>query len=660
MSIERAIVRDPQSAEFIKGQALAARSDLSRALPLFRTARGLDPDSATLVAHEAMCLLDLGEPVQVISLLTGPLRRWPRHVHIANLLGVALYQRDHHRQAIRLFEHCLGLDDEYAVAGESLTRSRGRLSKDRPAKREVSDAIDAVLEAARGASRPTLAVCMIVKDEAEFIKGALDSTVGLADEVIVVDTGSTDDTVALCRAAGARVEFFPWTGDFSEARNVSIELATADWIFILDADERIQQGSRSVIRALMEERGEGLKVICPRILNMTRTGQFLSDGYSGRMFRNDPRLRFSGRVHEEVGCDMRALSTDYRLDVVLDHYGADPDVVVEKGKDARNLELLEARLAERPDELMTWFYLGSQHWIGRRVRQAAEAFERVVELFERDPSRYGMAVIHVPVSYSFVGLTRSLVAIGDLERAATVAKEGLGRFPENPDLWFQAAFVHIAKAEFEPALVCLERAQSADVAGYALIGMHDQSIQAWRAERTIADIEFEHGDRTRAYPLYLKIYEQVDEPGEKIVIAARLVELCAAVDDAPRAGELTLRYLKLRPEQSDVALQMARWLARSGKLQQAYDLLTQLFDQIEALRAVPELGAAIAEVAEEAGEPKEALRWYDHVATLEWPEPRFWLNYARSLIGDGRAQEGAEAMAIGRRLMGADLPSNSG
>ncbi|MCA9538093.1 MAG: glycosyltransferase, partial [Myxococcales bacterium] len=322
MPILSATVRDLQSAEYLKSLALGA-GDARRALPLWRKARGLDPDSATLASHEAHALLKTGDAAGAVRLLTEALPRWPRLAHLANLFGVALFEAGHPGEATRLFAHCLALDPEYPNAGESLANARAA-KRGRPAPAAVRAAVDAALAAAERRGRPTLSVCMIAKDEEAFIGDALASVRGVADQCVVVDTGSTDRTVEICRAAGAEVAFLPWAGDFSAARNASLDHATGDWILVLDADERLTARSRTPLRAILEEYQDDseLRVVSVRIRNLARDGRFLGDGFSGRLFRNRPELRFEGRVHEEVGRSRADVSLDYRLDVEFDHFGA--------------------------------------------------------------------------------------------------------------------------------------------------------------------------------------------------------------------------------------------------------------------------------------------------------------------------------------------------
>ena len=650
MPIAVATVRDLQSAEYLKTLALG-EADGARALPLWRAACDFDPDSSTLVTHLGHGLLDARMHGEAIDVLLPGLLRWPRHVHLANLLGVTLFELGHTRDAMQLFQHGLTLDPEYPAAKPSLANARKLVKKSRPAPRRVRVGIEQVVAAAASSRRPTLSTCMIAKDEAEFIVGAIESVAGLADEVVVVDTGSSDDTVELARGAGARVEYFPWNGSFSDARNASIELATGDWILVLDCDERVNPKTRTSVRSVMEEEDDGLRVVCPTIKNYTRDGRYLNDGFSGRLFRNRPEMRFKGRVHEEVGRGHPDVTTDYRLDIVLDHYGADPDVMREKSKDGRNIALLESRLAEAPDDLLTWFYLGSQHWLGQRMDEAREAFGRVVELFERNPSAYGMTVKNLPVPYSYVGLVRGLVENEEPRRALEVGNRGLARFPDNPDLWYHTAFAQIAVDDFASARAYAVRARDAHITGYALISMHEASISAWRAAKMVADIDFEQDDARAAYDGYVELLPKITDAEASIVTAARLVELASSLGEIDALAGHTLAYVALKPSAGDVVIQVAQALASHRGLQAAYDLLTEAWVQVEGVREHTDIALSVGNLAEQAGEDAEALRWYEIVAERGNQDARFWATLSQLLVRLGAHDEAAHALRVAEDLV---------
>ena len=470
----------------------------------------------------------------------------------------------------------------------------------------------------------------------------------------MVDTGSTDDTVALARSAGAEVDFFPWTGDFSAARNASLDAANTDWILVLDADERLVESSRTTLRAILEEYRDDdeLRVICVRINNYTRDGRFINDGFSGRLFRRHPIMRFDGRVHEEVARGRSDVSTDYRLDLVFSHYGADPEVMREKAKDDRNLALLEARLAEAPDDLLTWFYVASQHWVGSRQEDAVDAFTRVLDLYERNPSGYGVGIRNVPVAYSYVGLVRGHLNHGRIALARDVARRGLARFPENPDILFHAGLVHLQLDDLEVARGYFGEAASASVSGYALIGMNDRTITEWRALKMAADVDFQLENAQSAYDGYMDVIERLPENyDEWHVVAARLVELASSLKLFEALPAHTVRYVSLRPEQASVAVQVAQQLAGIRSLQEAYDLLITVYNDVAAARTQLALLVAIGQVAEQAGDDQEALSWYERAVNEGITDPNFWMNLAQLFARNGQQDAAREAVQVAQSYL---------
>ena len=104
---------------------------------------------------------------------------------------------------------------------------------------------------------PTLSLCMIARDEAPFLKQCLQSAASHVDEIVVVDTGSSDDTVAVAEAAGAIVTPFEWVDDFAAARNVSLQTATRDWVLVLDCDEVVADRDWGRLRGAMRRNRVG-------------------------------------------------------------------------------------------------------------------------------------------------------------------------------------------------------------------------------------------------------------------------------------------------------------------------------------------------------------------------------------------------------------------
>ena len=165
----------------------------------------------------------------------------------------------------------------------------------------LSAAAPAKLNSTPRTGKQTLSVCMIVRDEEAFIEDCLVSVRGLADEIVVVDTGSRDRTVDIARSHGASVHSFKWNGSFADARNHALEHATCDWVLCLDADERLDVNSKPIIEHAITDGGIDAYdlTIC----------SYLTDGPSPEveistrcgLFRRRPEYRFAGRVHEQIG-----------------------------------------------------------------------------------------------------------------------------------------------------------------------------------------------------------------------------------------------------------------------------------------------------------------------------------------------------------------------
>jgi hypothetical protein len=144
--------------------------------------------------------------------------------------------------------------------------------------------------------KPRLSVCMIVKNEERFLGQCLASVKGLADELIVIDTGSTHRTVEIARQHGAHVGHFEWCNDFAAARNASIAPATGDWILFLDADEELSPAEKQNLPGQLNSNNVALIR-----LPLTNTHQgHISKPILPRLYRNIPTIQFQGCVHEGV------------------------------------------------------------------------------------------------------------------------------------------------------------------------------------------------------------------------------------------------------------------------------------------------------------------------------------------------------------------------
>ena len=202
-----------------------------------------------------------------------------------------------------------------------------------------------------------ISLCLIVKDEEDMLPDFLEACEGAWDELVAVDTGSTDSTRELLERAGALVVEQPWGGDFAAARNASLRAASGEWALILDPDERPGPGFAAELRALAEEPAVGAATVLLR--NQLAFGH-RRDVPLLRFFRLRSSTRFEHAIHEDAFASVQAtLRAEGRelaaLHTPVEHLGYLPERARARGKQERDNEVLLRCLAEDPDDLYSHF-----------------------------------------------------------------------------------------------------------------------------------------------------------------------------------------------------------------------------------------------------------------------------------------------------------------
>lgn len=245
-----------------------------------------------------------------------------------------------------------------------------------------------------------LSLCMIVKNEASNLPGCLASVARLVDELVIVDTGSSDRTIDIATAFGARIYGFDWTGRFADARNFALSKAQGRWILVMDADEKLSSLDHAAVRRLLAASDPAREAWNVPIRNYsTRSnvqGWTANDGrypqeeaadgwYPAervRIFPNDPRISYEGVVHELVEPSLRRAGFSIRTaPLAAHHYGelyGTPEELLKKQQ--RYFELGKQKLAERPDDLAAMVELAVQAAELGQYPEALELWERVLAL----------------------------------------------------------------------------------------------------------------------------------------------------------------------------------------------------------------------------------------------------------------------------------------
>ena len=284
--------------------------------------------------------------------------------------------------------------------------------------------------------------CAIVRNEERNLPRWLACMKVLADEMVVVDTGSTDNTVAIAKAAGARAYFFPWINDFSAAKNYAIEQAKGEWIFFLDADEYWEPEDFPVIRQTLAENEKQENIIgfvCRRVnIDNDNNNKVLNENIHIRIFRNLPELRYVGAVHEQLvysGAGDKEMTLLPEAVIYHTGYSASNDIP----KARRNLEIMLAQQAAGKGQESDVCYITDCYYSLKEYEKAAEmareAIKRKVVLPGRETRMYDT-------------LLQSLYLLGHKwQELLPIVEQAERDFPHVPDFralvgfaaWYQGA-----------------------------------------------------------------------------------------------------------------------------------------------------------------------------------------------------------------------------
>lgn len=242
-------------------------------------------------------------------------------------------------------------------------------------------------------ARPLITGCLIAKDEEATIRECLSRLWKVVDEIVVVDTGSTDSTVDIAKSMGAHVFSYPWRNDFSAARNYALSLVSHPWVFMIDADEFLDDPPPRLLEQLEEADGYYVNLI-----NVIEDEQQEHQTISRRvsLFRNDPRFRYEGVIHEAIKpAILRAGGTVKYLPITLRHVGYQPSVRTAKEKTLRNRRLIEQELNKRSGDPLLNFYLAQECFAGGELEDAVRYYRRALLRLEPKSNLTALVVLRL-------------------------------------------------------------------------------------------------------------------------------------------------------------------------------------------------------------------------------------------------------------------------
>jgi len=424
---------------------------------------------------------------------------------------------------------------------------------------------------------------MIVKNEAAILTRCLRSVKEIADEIVVVDTGSIDDTASIAREHGATVVFSEWKNDFSRARNISLRKASGQWLLWLDADDVIPRESIDVINNLKTKTPD---TVFGFIVRNEKHGQTGSEFIQARMLPNRPDIYFQRRIHEQMM--LSALRAGLRLTetaAIIEHHGyADPSTMRVKAR--RNIGLLLEEYGHgNPDAVMA-VEIGDSYSILGETDNAQKWYETALNVpgcEDQAPHLAGQA---------HLGLGNHYNKNGDFEEAIGHLQKALRLSPNRPDVQFSLAVALDLSGRKQEAIDCL----------YAVIRQEPV--------RLLVGIDF----REARIKSFLRL--------------ERLLMECRKNDEAFALAGEALARMAHRPEIHNMA---GRIFYRCNRLMDALhafekSLLLDVANNIDAY-------VGLCQIYFRAGKLETARQTVQSIRTLYKEKPRYWALY-RQCIGE--------------------------
>ncbi|HZQ97649.1 MAG TPA: tetratricopeptide repeat protein [Chloroflexota bacterium] len=436
--------------------------------------------------------------------------------------------------------------------------------------------------------RPFVSVSMIVKNEEKDLARCLSSVKPFADEIVVVDTGSTDRTVEIAESFGASIHYFAWCEDFAAARNFALDRTHGEWVLHVDADEVAVVADPAALRAELAAKPEHVLFLRTPLRNPAPDGLGFDVYAARRLYRNRPDVRWRRPIHEAVYCihGDRPEHDASCATLIVDHDGyANPKARLARGKNTRNMRILK-KWMQTTDEHVDYYYLAQEY-------ASVGQFPTALKTIKRGIRRYKGRMRPDFQGAMYCAAMRYAMNLNRPEEAVKLGLEAV-RVYAYSELCYLLGCAYQRLENFAQAERYLELAMA--IRSRVAEFQTEAGTGSWKAMIQLSWCAWSQKDRARALERGRRAHEMApDQPLTnlsygKMLLAARrpheaITYLRRAVEAAPTMAEAQLR--------------LSQALVRSGDTQGAYDALD------EAVRTTPdkaEYWQWLGELLLEAGE----------------------------------------------------------
>lgn len=316
----------------------------------------------------------------------------------------------------------------------------------------------------------SVSLCMIVKNEENCLERCLLSVQGIVNEIIIVDTGSTDRTKEIAKKYTDQVYDFKWIDDFSAARNYALGFVKSDFVLQLDADEIFADPNNELQQNLDKD------FYYIRIKNDLGSGLYLSHQFI-RLFKNSPDIRYKGALHEQVPADHSIERYGFLSSVEIFHEGYKTHLVKSKHKTQRNLNILLKEIKEKPTAF-NYYNLGMQYILEEKYNDALKALKK----------SYSLGTQFAFSQKLVLDIMKCLQALGHYSEAIKIGEDAVILHEDVPDFWYQMGLVYMEWGFLKDAENCFNKClEIGEEKAYKLV-QHYDGTGSYLAQAKLAEI----------------------------------------------------------------------------------------------------------------------------------------------------------------------------
>ncbi len=291
----------------------------------------------------------------------------------------------------------------------------------------------------------TLSVCIIAKNEENNLLRCLESIKGIADEVILVDTGSVDKTISIAERYNAKVVELPWEKNFSTARNKALDMATKDWILFIDCDEALDSSQiYDIKRNLKDSKKLGFRLRLTNVID----NKLYKGNHTLRIIKNNSGFYYSGKINEKL---MNSMYEDFynnrilNLEYFLYNYGFDYSRKSLIERCNRNIDIYLSFHKEEIDFLY-YYYIGNEYYLLKKYNTAANYYIEAINLNNN---------VHINSYITFL-LVKSYYLMKKYNRAILIGESFSLKFNLIRELYFFLSECYKMLEEFDMSKDCFK------------------------------------------------------------------------------------------------------------------------------------------------------------------------------------------------------------